>query len=317
LEANLRTGVFTTTVEIAPPLDASCALINSKSGLLNGYVTAANFTDNASATCRMSSLASSKICLDTGLEPVMQLQARDRSRVVIESDAMGAAGLGIRNILCLSGDHHSVGPSPMAKPDQFDIDAIEMLWMLRRMRDEGVYLDGRKLKQRPQFFLGAAASPFGAPPKYEAIRLHKKVNAGAQFIQTQPIFDHGRFTEWLEAADQRDLLGKVHVLAGIIPLKSAKAAHFMAEEVPGVYVPPEIVQRMDAAGEDKKAQEETGVAIALEIIEKLKSTPGISGMHIMAVHWESIVPRLVTESGVPRPVYTEWSQVPVPEVVAD
>jgi methylenetetrahydrofolate reductase (NADPH) len=179
---------------------------------------------------------------------------------------------------------------------------------LRRMRDEGTYLDGRSIKNPPQFFLGAAASPFGAPPKYEAIRAEKKINAGAQFIQTQPIFDYGRFTEWLEALDQRNLLDKVYILAGLIPLKSAKAAHFMADDVPGVVVPPEIVTRMDAAG-DKEGQQEEGVAIALEMIEKLKNTPGINGMHVMAVHWEDIVPRLVKESGVPRPVVKSLSEI--------
>jgi len=308
LEANLRTGNFVTTAEIAPPLGASTNIILKKVGWLKGYVSAANFTDNASASARMSSLASSKICLDTGLEPVMQLQARDRTRVVIESDAMGAAGLGIRNILCLSGDHQKFGPTPMAKPDQFDMDAVQVLWMLRRMRDEGVYLDGRNIKQRPEFFLGAAASPFGAPPKYEAIRAEKKINAGAQFIQTQPIFDYDRFTDWLEALDKRNLLHKVYILAGLVPLKSARAAHFMADEVPGVVIPPEIVKRMDEAG-DKEGQQETGVAITLELIEKLKNTRGISGMHVMAIHWEEIVPRLIDESGVPKPVVQTWPEV--------
>ena len=297
LEANLRTGSFVTTAEIAPPLTASTKLLEKKAGLLKGCVAAANFTDNASASARMSSIASSKLCLDLGLEPVMQLQARDRSRVALESDAMGAAGLGIRNILCLSGDHASFGPSPICKPDQSDMDAVQVLWMLRRMRDEGKYLDGREIKQRPQFFLGAAASPFGAPPKYEAIRAEKKINAGAQFIQTQPIFDHAHFVEWLEALDKRNLLGKVFILAGIVPLKSAQAAHFMAETVPGVVVPPEVLQRMDAAGDDKEAQQETGVAIALEIVEKLKATQGIHGLHIMAVHWEEIVPRWSARRG--------------------
>lgn len=301
LEANLRSGVFTTTAEIAPPLGASTDIINKKAAWLKDNVVAANFTDNASASCRMSSVASSKTCLDLGLEPVMQLQARDRSRVVLESDAMGACGLGIHNILCLSGDHHRFGPGPMAKPDQFDMDAVQVLWMLRRMRDDGVYLDGREIKQRPRFFLGAAASPFGAPPRFEAIRAEKKINAGAQFIQTQPIFDYNHFLEWLEALDKRNLLGKAHILAGLIPLKSARAAHFMADDVPGVLVPPEIIQRMDAAG-DKAGQEAEGVAIALEMIEKLKNTAGISGMHIMAVHWEEIVPRLIKDSGVPKPV---------------
>jgi methylenetetrahydrofolate reductase (NADPH) len=307
LEANLRTGAFVTTGEIAPPLGATGDVILKKVGWLRDYVAAANFTDNASASARMNSMASSKICLDAGLEPVMQLQARDRSRVVIESDALGAAGLGIRNILCLSGDHHRFGPSPMAKPDQFDMDAIQVLWMLRRMRDEGKYLDGRSMKNPPPFFLGAAASPFGAPPKYEAIRAEKKINAGAQFIQTQPIFEYGHFTEWLEALDKRNLLDKVYILAGLIPLKSAKAAHFM-EDVPGVLVPPEIVKRMDDAG-DKDAQQEEGVAIALEMIEKLKNTPGINGMHVMAVHWEEIVPRLVEEAGLPRPVVKSLAEL--------
>ncbi|MGA9192969.1 MAG: methylenetetrahydrofolate reductase C-terminal domain-containing protein [Anaerolineales bacterium] len=303
LEANLRTGNFVTTAEIAPPLGASGDIIDKKVGWLRDYVTAANFTDNASASARMSSVASSRICLEAGLEPVMQLQARDRTRVVLESDAMGAAGLGIRNILCLSGDHHRFGPTPMAKPDQFDMDAVQVLWMLRRMRDEGIYLDGRNIKRRPEFFLGAAGSPYGAQPKYEAIRAQKKINAGAQFIQTQPIFDYDRFTVWLEALDKRDLLDKVYILPGLIPLKSARAAHFMADDVPGVVVPETILERMDHAG-DAESQQEMGIEIALEIIEKLKATPGISGMHVMAVHWESIVPRLMEEAALPRPAIT-------------
>lgn len=315
LEANLRTGVFVTTAEIAPPLGASTKIIQRKQKLLTGYVTAANFTDNASASARMSSIASSKVCLDLGLEPVMQLQARDRSRVALESDAMGASGLGIRNILCLSGDHQSFGPSPTCKPDQSDMDAVQVLWMLRRMRDEGVYLDGRKIKQRPQLFLGAAASPFGAPPPFEAIRAEKKINAGAQFIQTQPIFDYDGFTVWLEALDKRNLLDRVYVLVGLVPLKSTNAAQFMAKSVPGVVIPENVLKRMETAGDDKEAQSETGVAIALELIEKLQRTPGIHGMHIMAIHWEEIVPRLVEESGVPLPVQVAASE-PIPAYVA-
>jgi methylenetetrahydrofolate reductase (NADPH) len=301
LEAALAAGAFVTTAEIAPPLTASTKQLEKKVSLLRGHVTAANFTDNASASARMSSIASSKLCLEMGLEPVMQLQARDRNRVALEADAMGAAGLGIRNILCLSGDHQCFGPSPICKPDQSDLDAVQVLWMLRRMRDEGKYLDGREIKQRPQFFLGAAGSPFGAPPKYEAIRAEKKINAGAQFMQTQPIFGCDHFCEWLEALDKRNLLNKVYILAGLAPLKSAHAAHFMAETVPGVHVPPAVLQRMDAAGDDKQAQQETGIAIALEVIERLKQTPGIHGIHIMAVHWEEIVPRLLAEGGLPEP----------------
>jgi methylenetetrahydrofolate reductase (NADPH) len=301
LESALRAGGFVVTGEIAPPLGSSPESILTKVGWLKGKVVAANFTDNASASARMSSVASSKVCLDAGLEPIMQLQARDRSRVVLESDAMGAAGLGIHNILCLTGDHHRFGPSPVSKPDQFDMDSIQLLWMLRRMRDEGVYLDGRKIKEPPRFFLGAAASPFGAIPEYEAIRAEIKANAGAQFIQTQPVFDHRRFLEWLEALDKRSVLGKVRVLAGLIPLKSARAAQFMAREVPGVVIPDDTVRRMTEAG-DSESQQETGFEIAMELLEKLKETPGIRGVHIMAVHWEAIIPRLVEEAALPKPI---------------
>jgi methylenetetrahydrofolate reductase (NADPH) len=300
LEANLRTGEFTCTAEIAPPLSVSPHVISKKAGWMEDYIPAANFTDNASATPRMGSLASSKVCLDAGLEPVMQLQARDRSRAVIASDALGAAGLGIKNILCLTGDHHRFGPNPTIKPDQFDMDGIQILWMLRRMRDKGIYIDGRPIKNRPEFFLGAAASPYGAPPKYEAIRAEKKINAGAQFIQTQPIFDYDRFLDWLEALDKRNLLDKVYILAGLTPMKSARAAHFMTGDVPGVHIPEDLVKRMDNAG-DKEGQMEEGVTIALEIIEKLHNTKGVSGLHIMAIHWEDIVPRLMDEAGLPKP----------------
>jgi methylenetetrahydrofolate reductase (NADPH) len=301
LEANLRTGAFVTTAEIAPPLGASAETVCTKVSLLKGYITAANLTDNASASARVNSLASSKMCLDAGIEPVLQLQARDRSRVVIEADAMGAAGLGVRNVLCLTGDHHRFGLPPISTPNQFDLDGIHILWILRRLRDEGRYLDGRTTRQHPSLFLGAAASPFSVPPRYEAIHTEKKINAGAQFVQTQPIFDYNRFTEWLEALDRRNLLDKVYILAGLVPLKSAGAAHFMADEVPGVFIPPDIVRRMGEAG-DKNGQQEEGVAIALEMIERLKSTPHISGMHVMAVHWEEIVPKLVEQSGLPRPI---------------
>jgi methylenetetrahydrofolate reductase (NADPH) len=230
----------------------------------------------------------------------MQLQARDRSRVAIESDALGAAGLGLHNILCLSGDHHRFGPGPIAKPAQFDMDAVQMLWMLRRMRDEGKYLDGRAVKKPPPLFLGAAASPFGAPPKYEAIRMEKKVNAGAQFVQTQPIFDYGRFTDWLEALDRRNLLDRVYILAGLTPLKSARAAHFLAESVPGVVIPADIIKRLDEA-DGNESQQLEGIAIALEMLERLKQTPGLNGIHLMAIHWEEVVPQLVEQGNLPRP----------------
>lgn len=301
LQRSFQSGHFTVTAEISPPLSVTRKPLVRKVALLKDCVTAANFTDNASAAPRMSSLASSKICLENNFEPVMQLQARDRDRFAIQADVIGAAELGIRNILCLSGDHLRLGPGPTPHPVQNDLDAIQMLWILRRMRDEGIYLDGRKIKNKPALYLGAAASPYAAIPRYEAIREEKKVNAGAQFIQTQPMYDYNGFLEWLEAVDKRNLLGKVHIMAGITPLKSARAAHYMAEEVPGVVIPPEIVKRMD----DATDQSEEGVAIALEIIEQIRNTPGIDGIHIMAVSWEDIVPRLIEESGLPLPLGTQ------------
>ena len=299
LETQLTAEHFVITAEISPPLGMVPNLIHKKVNMVKPYITAANFTDNASASARMSSLAASKICLEAGLEPVMQLQARDRSRIVIESEVIGASALGLRNILCLSGDHHQFGQSPIAKPDQFDLDAIQMLWVLRRMRDEGRYLDGRPIKTPPQLFLGTAASPFGAPPKYEAIRMEKKINAGAQFVQTQPIFDYPRFVDWLEALDKRNLLDKIHILAGLTPLKSARAARFMAEKVPGIFIPFDLLHRMDNAS-DSAAQQQEGISIALEMLENLKNTPGINGVHIMALHWEKVIPELVEGAGLGR-----------------
>ena len=294
-EEKLQSGKFVITGEISPPRDVNINALKEKIAYLERYLDAANFVDNSSASPRVGSLASSKVCLENGLEPIMQLQARDRSRIVIESDALGAEALGIRNILCLSGDHFSFGPGPIPIPHQFDMDSIQILWMLRRMRDEGIYLDGRKMKQKPKWFLGAAASPFGIVPKYGAIRTEKKVNAGAQFIQTQPVFDVGRFTDWLEALEKRNLLDKVYILAGLLPLKSAKAAHYMNGKIPGIYIPNEIIRRMDDAG-DKEGQQKVGFQIALELAEKLKELQAIHGIHIMAFNWETIIPELVREA---------------------
>jgi methylenetetrahydrofolate reductase (NADPH) len=264
-------------------------------------VAAANFTDNASATSRMGSVAACRLSLDAGLEPVLQLQARDRNRVALASDTLGAAALGIRNVLCLTGDHHRFGPRPVATPEPFDMDSVQLLWMLRRMRDEGVAIDGRELEERPRLFLGAAASPFAAIPEYEAIRAEKKVNAGAQFIQTQPVFDLPRFQGWLEALEKRGLLDKVHVLAGVLPLRSAKAARFLAREVPGVVIPADVLGRMEEAGSKQAEEEEEGIRIAADTLRRLRGMPGVRGVHVMPVHWESALRRLLDEAGYPGP----------------
>jgi methylenetetrahydrofolate reductase (NADPH) len=296
LEARLKSGAFAVTAEVAPPLAATGASIEKKIHMLADHIDAANFTDNPSATPRMSSLASALIGQGSGVESVLQMTARDRTRLAVQSDALGASALGIRNILCLSGDHPRLGPSPMARLEPMDVDSIQMLWILRRMRDEGKFLDGRTIKTPPRYFLGAAASPYASNPRFQALREEKKVNAGAQFFQTQLIYDFDPFEQWLEELDKQNLLGRVYILAGVGPLRSARAAHFMNDEVPGVVVPQPIIDRMERAADP----EEEGIQVALEIIDRLKCTPGIAGIHIMAVGWESVVPRLVEESGIGR-----------------
>jgi methylenetetrahydrofolate reductase (NADPH) len=265
--------------------------------LVKPYVTAINFTDNASATPRMTSWACSRIAVENGAEPVMQIAARDRTRASLQAEILGATALGVRNVLCVTGDSPILAPRPRGRMDINDLDAIQMIWILRRMRDEGHYLDGRELKFPPKFFLGAAASPFASEPKFQALREHKKVNAGAQFFQTNLVYDMDRFEVWLNELGKRGILDKVYIMVGITPLKSLKMAQYMTQ-VPGVYIPPVLLKRMEDADKAGNAQEE-GVQIALELVRKIKGyeKQGVHGLHIMPVGWEDIVPRIVQEAG--------------------
>jgi methylenetetrahydrofolate reductase (NADPH) len=301
LEAALRSGKFVITSEVAPPLSTATGKLRENINIVKPYVTAINFTDNPSATPRMSSLACSLVALGEGAEPVMQIAARDRTRMGLQAEVIGATMLGVRNILCLTGDHACLGPSPQGRKDIIDIDAIQMLWILRRMRDEEHYLDGRRLRMPPQMFLGAAASPFASLPRFQALREHKKVNAGAQFFQTNLVYQPDGLDLWLELLAERGLLDKVYILVGITPLKSLRVAQYMNDTVPGVSIPEPLMHRIEKAGDG--AQEE-GVQIVLELIDKVKGKEGVSGIHLMAVGWESIVPRLVQESGL-APVEAE------------
>jgi len=294
LEKALKAGQFVITAEVAPPVTTATKKLCTNVNMLKPYVTSINFTDSPSATARMSSWACSVLALQNGAEPVMQIAARDRTRVGLQSEVLGATALGVKNILCLSGDNARMGPSPMSRLDVIDIDSIQMLWILRRMRDEGKYLDGRDMKFPPKMFLGAAASPFASEPRFQAIREHKKINAGAQFFQTNLVFDADKLDIWLEALAKRNILDKVYILIGITPLKTFKMAKYMNDTVPGVFVPDSILKRMEAAGD--RAEEE-GVQIALELIEQIKTKQGVNGLHIMAVGWEEIVPRIVREAG--------------------
>jgi methylenetetrahydrofolate reductase (NADPH) len=296
LERRLAAGEFVVTSEITPPLSSNTEKLIRNIEKLKPYVTALNFTDNASATPRMTSWACSQVALDYEGEPVLQISARNRSRGNLQSEVIGATALGVRNVLCVTGDSAKLSPSPRDKMDINDLDAIQMLWILRRMRDEGKYLDGRGIKHPPKFFLGAAASPFSSNPKFQALREQKKVNAGAQFFQTNLVFDIEGMETWLNELAKRNILDKVYILIGITPLKSLKKAR-MISEVPGVYLPKSILQRMEEAEASGNAQEE-GVHIALELISKVKTfhKQGINGIHLMPVGWDEIVPRIITES---------------------
>ena len=292
LQARLACGEFVVTAEIAPPLGASSEKIEQSALLLHDHIAAGNFTDNPMATARMSSLACSVLLLRQGIEPVMQMTARDYNRLSLQSEILGASALGIRNVMCLTGDPPMSGREPYGAIP-FDIDAVQMLWILRRMRDDGIFLDGRSLKSPPRLFLGAAGSPNAPNSRYEALRLEKKIHAGAQFIQTQLVYDVDAFAAWMEALDKRNVLDKIHILAGVGSLRSAKSARYIATQLHNVRVPPPILTRMESA---RDAQEE-GIQIALEIMERLRTMKGVSGIHLMAMGWEAVIPRLVVEAG--------------------
>ncbi len=306
LERRFKAGEFVVTTEVAPPASTSTNLLTKHINTVKNHTAAVNFTDCPSATPRMSSIACSKTALENGAEPVMQIAARDRTRTGLQSEVIGASALGIKNILCLSGDNSRMGPRPMGRSDILDIDSIQMLWILRRMRDEGKYLDGRNIKYPPQIFIGSAASPFASEPKFQAMREEKKINAGAQFFQTNLVYDPDGLEVWLNEMAKRNVLDKIYILIGVTPLKSLKMAQYMHNDVPGVFIPDKLLQRMEDAGEDGEMEE--GVQIALELIEEIKTKQGVNGIHLMPVAWESIIPRIVEESGLLPPDF-----VPAPE----
>lgn len=296
LEKKLRAGEFVVVTEATPPVSSNPGKLHNELSLVKPYVSAVNFTESSSAIPKMASIACCRTAVEMGIEPVLQIAARDTTRTALQSLAVGVNSMGINNILCITGDNPSVGPGPVADMNIVDLDSVQMLWILRRMRDEGVYLDGRKMKYPPKFFLGAATAPFSMDPELQAIRDHKKVNAGAQFFQTNLVFDTERLDMWLENLYKRDVLKKVFILVGIVPLKSYKTALYLHEKIPGVFLPEKILKRMEKAGEGAS---EEGVQIALELIGSLKKTQGISGIHLMTLGWEEVVGRIVTDSGLP------------------
>jgi methylenetetrahydrofolate reductase (NADPH) len=293
LEKELRSGRFVITAEVMPPLSAATDKLKEKISLVKPYVTAINFTDGSSAVPRMSSVVCSTMAASLGADPVMQISARDNTRISLQSLAIGANAMGIHNILCLSGDSPRVGVKPSSDLSIIDVDSVQMLWILRRMRDEGIYLDGREIKHRPALFLGAAAAPFAQDPSLQVIRDRKKINAGAQFMQTNLVFDPDRLDPWLEQLEKEGLLDKVFILVGISPLRTLHLAKYLNDKIPGITIPDKIMQRLTDAG-DKVADE--GVRIAVETIRKLRGKQGISGVHIMPLGWEASVPYIIKES---------------------
>ncbi|HSO77297.1 MAG TPA: methylenetetrahydrofolate reductase C-terminal domain-containing protein [Bacteroidales bacterium] len=293
LEANLRAGKFVITSEVTPPLSASAEKLNEKIELLKPWVSAINFTDGSSAIPRMSSIACCSVAAAHGADPVLQISARDSTRSGLQSQAVGANILGVKNILCLSGDSPRVGPKPRGNLNIIDVDSVQMLWILRRMRDEGIWLDGREMKHRPEFFLGAAASPFAQDPSLQVIRDRKKINAGAQFFQTNLVFDPDRLDGWLENLEKQQLLDKVFILVGVSPLRTLNMAKYLNDRIPGITIPDHIMKRMEQAGADASGE---GIRIAVETIRRLKTKPGISGVHIMPLGWEAVVPQIVNAS---------------------
>ena len=296
LQRVLEAGVFSVTSEIGPPMSANAQFVRDNAARIAGLVDAANVTDCQAAVVRMSSVAASFLSLQEGVEPILQMTCRDRNRIAIQSDLLGASALGIKNLLILSGDHQSVGNHPQSK-NVFDIDSIQLLKAMSDHMENGVFISGAKSKIPARFFLGATTNPFADPEEMQLIRLEKKINAGARFIQTQAIYNIERFERWMEKVREWGLNKKAYILAGIVVNKSLKSIE-MTGIVPGMDIPDALIERMRNA-DDKQAE---GLAIALELIRDIRHIEGISGLHIMAIGWDEIVPGILEKAGfLPRP----------------
>jgi len=292
LERVLLEGRFAVTAEIGPPKSASAESVRKHAMEMRGSADAFNLTDNQTAMSRMSSIACAAVLIQEGLEPVVQMTCRDRNRIAMQSDILGASALGVRNVLCISGDHQTFGNMKEAK-NVYDVDSVQELMILRKMRNEGRLWSGDALEVAPVLFLGAAANPFADPFEFRVTRLAKKVKAGADFVQTQSIYDMDRFERWMALVRAKGLHEKVHIIAGVMPLKSPKIALYMKNKVAGMIVPDAIIDRLKGAKDPK----EEGIQLCVEQIEHLKTIEGVDGVHIMAMAWEEKVPEIVHRAG--------------------
>jgi 5,10-methylenetetrahydrofolate reductase len=298
LERVLSENKFAVTAEIGPPKGSDPNKIREKGEMLRGCADAFNVTDNQTAVVRMSSMAGCCILLNMNLEPVMQMACRDRNRIALQSDVLGAAAIGVKNILCITGDHQSFGNHPDSK-GVYDVDSIQLIQIIKNMRDEGIFQSGDEiLSGRPDVFIGAAANPFNDSYEISLDRLEKKIRVGVDFIQTQTVFNIDKFNRWMDEVRSQGLDKKVHVLAGVTPLKSLKMTERMKYHVPGVDLPDETFERMKKSTDPKNE----GYNISIDIINEIKKIKGVRGVHITALFWEDIIPSLVKESGLlPRP----------------
>ncbi|MFH0844857.1 MAG: methylenetetrahydrofolate reductase [Pseudomonadota bacterium] len=299
LEKILKAGHLAVTSECGPPRGSNPEHITKKADMIRNHVDAINITDNQTSVTRLCSLASCVHLKLMGIEPTLQVVVRDRNRIALQSDILGAASFDIHNILCLSGDHQQFGDCPQAQ-NVFDIDSIQLIQVVRMMRDEGKFLCGDPIDRPPRMFVGAAANPFADPFEVRARRLAKKIAAGVEFVQTQCIYNLEKFEEWMRQVRDLGLDKKVYILAGVTPFKSAGMAKYMKNRVPGMDVPDDVVKRISGVPKDKQADE--GITICVESIQRLKEIEGIRGFHIMAIEWEDKVPEIVERSGLhPRP----------------
>jgi 5,10-methylenetetrahydrofolate reductase len=316
LEKALKAGYFVATGELGPPQSADRHEIEHKAGFLKGIVESVNITDNQTAVVRMSSISVAVMLMELGIEPNIQMTCRDRNRIAIQSDLLGAYALGCRNLLCLTGDHQTFGNHPSSK-NVHDLDSISLLQVCRNMRDQQIFECGDAIKgQEPRFFLGAAANPFADPFEFRPYRLGKKAQAGADFIQTQIIFNVPKFKEYMRRVVDLGLHEKTYILAGVAPIKSLGAARYMATKVPGMEVDPEYIERMQdsakglpslkeiktmddpkEASEARRLRQEAaqaeGIQICIDIINACKEMEGVAGVHIMAIEWEEAVDSIV------------------------
>jgi 5,10-methylenetetrahydrofolate reductase len=301
LEKVLASGAFSVTGECGPPKSADANIVVEKAKLLRGYVDAVNITDNQTAVVRICSMASGYLAQQNGVEAIMQMTCRDRNRLAMQADILGAVALGIKNILCLTGDHMSFGNHPQAR-GVHDIDSIQLIRMYKDMRDEKKFQCGDEMPVEPRIFIGCAENPFADPFEFRALRLKKKIEAGADFVQTQCIFNIPKFKKWMEMVRAEGLHQEIKILAGITPIKGVGMARYMQKFVPGIDVPQEIVDRV-AAKEKGAPQQEEGKALGVEMIKELAEIEGVAGVHIMAIEWEPAVPEIVEKAGLlPRPV---------------